>query len=127
MVHVHLRLTPVLLGAMLLTGCSEVTATADRAADCVALARDAAASGLDRTPSVADAEAAAQRLDERISQLDDAEVREAATALRDRLRELAEAARSADPAGAQRAAEAARQAARDTAAACSLPVDQFLR
>lgn len=125
-VSLPLSTTAALLGTLLLTACSEVTATADRATDCLALARDVAASGLDGTPTVADAEAAAARLDERISQLDDGQVRDAATALRDRLRELVDAARSADPAGVQQAGEAARQAASDAAAACSLPVDQFL-
>lgn len=108
------------------TACSEVQETADRAAECVGLARDAASAGLDRTPTVEDAERAATRLDERVEGIDDAELREQAGALRDRLRELAEAARSADPAAAQAAADRAREAARSTAETCGVPVDQFL-
>lgn len=119
------RLTAALACTLALTACSELSSTGDRAADCVALARDVAASRLDGTPSVADAEAAAQRLDDRVATMDDGEVRDAATALRDRLRELADAVRSADPGDVQAAGDAARQAARDAAAACSLPVDQF--
>ena len=46
--------------------------------------------------------------------------------LRDRLRDLQEAARSADPAAVERAAGEARDAARSTAEACGLPADQFL-
>ena len=116
----------VLLTGTALSACSEVQDTANRAQECVGLARDAASAGLDRTPTVEDAEAAARRLDDRVAELDDEELKESAGALRDRLRELAEAARSADPARAQQAADAARQAARDTAETCGVPVDQFL-
>lgn len=120
------RLAVLVLCLLPLTACSEVQETADRASDCVSLAGDVAAAGLDSTPTQAEAEQAVNRLDERIEQLDDQQVREAAAALRDRLRELQEAAASADAAAAQQAAEAARDAARAVASACSLPVDQFL-
>ena len=116
----------LLLPLLVLPACAEVRSTADRATDCVGLARDVAASGLDRTPTLEEAEQAAQRLDERIETLDDAQVRDAATALRDRLDELREAVASADPAAAQQAGDAAREAARATAETCGLPVDQFL-
>jgi hypothetical protein len=53
-------------------------------------------------------------------------VREAATSLRDRLGELRDAVAAADPAATQQAGEAAREAARVTADACGLPLDQFL-
>ena len=46
--------------------------------------------------------------------------------LRDRLRDLQEAARSADPAAVEQAVSDARDAARSTAEACGLPADQFL-
>ena len=108
------------------TACGQVADTASRASDCVDLARDVAASGLSGSPTREEAEQAVQRLDERVQTLDDPEVRAAAEALRDRLRELREAAASADPAAAQEAAESAREAAREAASACSLPVDQFL-
>jgi hypothetical protein len=123
---VRSRLPAAALCLLALTGCSAITDTADRAADCVGLARDVAASGLSGTPTVEDAEAAVRRLDDRIAQLGEGEVRDAATALRDRLRELAEAARAGDAGEVQRSGDAARQAARDAAAACSIPVDQFL-
>lgn len=115
---------PVLLLA--LTGCGEIRDTADRATTCVGLAQDAAAAGLDQTPTVEDAERAAQRLDDRVAGIGDAELKESAARLRDRLRELTEAARGADPAAVRQAAEQARQAARDTAQTCGVPVDQFL-
>jgi len=120
------RALPLLLAPLLLTGCADVRATAGRAGDCAGLVSDVASTGLSRTPTVEDAEAAVRRLDDRIGGIDDAELRDAAAALRDRLQELADAARSADPARAQAAAEAARSAARDTAALCGLPVDQLL-
>ena len=122
------RLAPLLvLPALLLTGCSEVQDAASRTSDCVGLARDVASSGLAQTPTREEAEAAARRLEERVEQLDDPAVREAAGTLRDRLRDLQEAAASADPAAVQAAAQQARDAARATAETCGLPVDQFLQ
>lgn len=120
------RLALLLLCLLPLTACSEVRETADRASGCVALARDVASAGLDSTPTQAEAEEAVRRLDERVEQLDDPQVREAAGRLRDRLRELQEAVATGDPTAVQQAADAARGAARDVASACSLPVDQFL-
>ena len=120
------RLLPALLLLPLAVGCSEVQDTANRAADCAGLAQDVAASGLDRTPTQADAEQAVDRLDRRIEQLDDEDVKQAATTLRDRLRELREAAQAADPAAAQAAAASARDAARAVAETCGIPVDQVL-
>jgi hypothetical protein len=119
------RAAAVLL-LLLVAACSDVRDTAGRAADCVGLARDVAASGLSRSPSVADAEAAARRLDERIQGIDDAELRSSTAQLRDRLQDLADASRAADEAGARAAAEQARSAARDTARLCGVPADQFL-
>ena len=123
------RLLPLLLVVPLLAGCSEaVTAvdTATRARDCVALARDVAATGLGQVPSQQQAEEAVRRLDERVDTLDSPEVRDAATSLRDRLQELVDATRSGNPADATRAAAEARAAAERTAETCGLPVGQFL-
>jgi hypothetical protein len=123
------RLRPALSLLVLplaLTACSEVAETAGRAGDCAGLVRDVASAGLSGTPSVADAEAAARRLDERVGQIDDAQLREAAGSLRDRVEELAEAARSADPGRVQTAVDDARAAARSTAELCGVPVDQLL-
>ena len=116
----------VLLPLALATGCAQAQDTADKVRDCAALASDVARSGLQGVPTQEEAEAAVKRLDDRVEQLDSEEVRDAATVLRDRLRELQSAARSADPAAARQAADRARAAARDAAEACSLPVDQFL-
>ena len=79
-----------------------------------------------RTPSQAEAERAVQRLDDRVAQLDNEDVKRAAGTLRDKLREVQQAAQNSDPAGAQRAAAEARDAARAAAETCGVPVDQFL-
>lgn len=124
-----MRLLPLLLAVPLLTGCAEaVTAvdTATKARDCVALAGDVAATGLGQVPSREQAERAVQRLDERVETLDSPEVRDAATALRDRLQELVDASRSGSPAEVTRAAADARAAAERAAATCGLPGGQFL-
>lgn len=121
------RALPLLLGlGLAVAGCGGVTDTVDRAGDCVGLARDVAATGLDGTPSLEDAEAALRRLDERVAALDEGEVRDAATVLRDRLRELTDAVRSGDTAAARQAADGVRTAAREAAETCGVPVDQFL-
>ena len=109
-----------------LTACSEVAETAGRAGDCAGLVRDVASAGLSGTPSVADAEAAARRLDERVDEIGDTRLREAAGTLRDRVDALAAAARSADAAAVQRAVDDARGAARETAELCGVPLDQLL-
>ena len=111
---------------LLLAACAQAQDVASRATDCAALASDVAGAGLDRTPSRAEAEQAVERLDKRVDQLDNPDVKQAAIALRARLREVQEAARRGDPAAAQRAAGQARDAARSAADACGVPVDQLL-
>jgi hypothetical protein len=117
---------PLLLTVVLLTGCSEARNAVSTVSDCAALARDVASTGLSGVPTREEAETALQRLDDRVDGLADTRVRDAAADLRDRLRELAEATRSADPVAAQEAAERARDAATSTAEACGLPAEQFL-
>ena len=121
------RVLTVLLPLALLTaGCSETRDAVTTVADCAGIVSDIAGSGLSGVPTQEQAETAVRRLDERVSGLRSPEVREAAGDLRDRLRELQEAARSGDPAAAQAAAERARAAAGTTADACGLPLDQLL-
>lgn len=115
-----------LLLVPVLSACAEAQSAATKAGDCAGLAADVARTGLDRVPTVAEAEQAVQRLDDRLGSLRDEQVRSAASTLRDRLQELVTAARSGSAADAQQAADAARSAARETAGACGLPVDQFL-
>src|SRR5688500_14174635 len=87
-------LAAVLLLLPLATACSGGRDLVTRTQDCAGLAQDVASSGLAQTPTQAEAEQAVERLDRRISELDDEQVRQAATTLRDRLRELQEAARN---------------------------------
>ena len=121
------RCSTVLLALVLLTaGCTGARDAASTVTDCAGLASDVARTGLSGVPTQSEAEQAVSRLDERVETLDSPAVRDAATELRDRLRDLQQAARSADPAAAQQAAEDARAAARRTAQACGLPAEQFL-
>ena len=119
-------LAPLVLTAVLTAGCSEAQQAVSAATDCTALASDIASAGLSGTPTPAEAEQALQRLDDRVQDLGDTQVRDAATVLRDRLRDLQDAASTADPAGIREAVAAARDAARSTAEACGLPADRFL-
>jgi hypothetical protein len=121
------RLAPVLLAlALLAAGCADARSTAETVRDCASLASDVARTGLSGVPSREQAEAAVRRLDERIPELDSQDVRDAVTELRDRLREVLEAAGSGDAAAARQAAEQARAAAGEVADTCGLPVDQFV-
>jgi hypothetical protein len=120
-------LLPVLaLLALLGAGCSDPRDTAATLSDCTALASDVAQLGLGGVPTQADAEAALQRLDDRLADLDSPQVRDAAGELRDRVRELQEAARAGDAAATTAAVERARDAARAAAEACGLPADALL-
>lgn len=121
----RLRLLPVGLLLVLTTACAGATGAASKVQDCAGLAQDAAAAGLDRAPSLAEAEDAVRRLDDRIANLEDEQVKSAAQTLRDRLRDVVQAARSADQPRLQKAVADARDAARETARTCGLPVDRF--
>ena len=121
----RLRLLPAALLLVLTTACQGATDTANKVQDCAALAQDAAAAGLDRVPSRSEAESAVRRLDERIANLKDEQVKNAAATLRDRLREVVQATRNGDPQDVQQAVAQARDAARDTARTCGLPADRF--
>jgi hypothetical protein len=121
----------VLLAVPLLAGCEaaqqarEVGQGVDKARDCAALVGEL--TGIDwsdvrRAP--AEAERAAQRLDERLREVNDADVKAAGEALRDRVRRLADAARSADAADIQRALADVEAAARRLASTCGVDVSQ---
>lgn len=56
----------------------------------------------------------------------DGSVKDAASALRDRLREVQQAVSAADATAARAAVDRARTAATDAAQACGLPAEQFL-
>jgi outer membrane murein-binding lipoprotein Lpp len=118
----------VVLAVPLLAGCDATQRArqgVDKAADCAVLVGEL--TGIDwndvrRAP--AQAEQAAQRLDQRLREVDDADVKQAGEALRDRVRRLAEAARNADAADVQKALDDVEAAARRLAAACDVNVDQ---
>jgi len=129
----RLRTTTValVLAAPVLAGCEaaqqaqEVGQGVDKAADCAGLVGEL--TGIDwsdvrRAP--AEAEQAAQNLDQRLREVDDADVKQAGEALRDRVRALADAARNADAADAQRALADVEAAARRLASTCGVDVDQ---
>ena len=115
----------VVLAAPLLAGCEaaqQAQQGVDKAADCAGLVGEL--TGVDwsdarRVP--AEAEQAARRLDQRLREVDDADVKRAGEALRDRVRRMAAAARSAD---ARKALADVEAAARRLAATCDVNVDQ---
>jgi hypothetical protein len=118
----------LVLAVPLLAGCDaaqQAQQGVDKAADCAGLVGEL--SGIDWNDvrqAPAQAEQAAQRLDQRLREVDDADVKQAGEALRDRVRRLAEAARSADAADAQRALADVEAAARRLASTCGVDVDQ---
>jgi hypothetical protein len=118
----------LVLALPVLTGCEaaqQAQQGVDKAADCAGLVGEL--TGIDWSDvrqAPAQAEQAAQRLDQRLREVDDADVRQAGEALRDRVRRLAEAARSADAADAQQALADVEAAARRLAAGSDVNVDQ---
>ena len=115
----------LVLAAPLLVGCEAAQQGVDKAADCAGLVGEL--TGIDWSDvrqAPAQAEQAAQRLDQRLREVDDADVRQAGEALRDRVRRLAEAARSADAADGQRALADVEAAARRLASTCGVDVGQ---
>jgi hypothetical protein len=116
---------PVLAGCEAAQQAQEVGQGVDRARDCAALIGELTGvnwGDVRRAP--AEAEQAARRLDQRLREVDDAEVKQAGEALRDRVRQLAQAAERADAADAQRALADVEAAARRLASACQVDVDQ---
>ena len=83
---------PVLAGCEAAQQAQEIGQGVDKAADCAGLVGDL--TGIDWNDvrqAPAQAEQAAQRLDQRLREVDDADVRQAGEALRDRVRRLAAA------------------------------------
>ena len=73
-----------------------------------------------RAAGPAEAEQAAQKLDQRLREVNDADVKQAGEALRDRVRELADAARNASAADVQQALADVEAAARRLASTCGV-------
>lgn len=118
----------VFLAVPVLAGCDAAQQAQEgvgKAADCAQLVGEL--TGIDWNDvrqAPAEAEQAAQRLDQRLREVDDADVKQAGEALRDRVRQLADAARNADAADAQQALDNVEAAARRLAGACDVNVDQ---
>ena len=118
----------LVLAVPLLAGCDaaqQAQQGVDKAADCAGLVGELTGihwSDVQRVP--AEAEQAARKLDQRLREVDDADVKRAGEALRDRVRSLAEAARNADAADAGKALADVEAAARRLASTCGVDVDQ---
>ena len=116
---------PVLAGCEAAQQAQEVGQGVDKAADCAGLVGELTGinwSDVQQAP--AEAEQAAQRLDQRLREVNDAEVRQAGETLRDRVRELADAARNASAADIQQALADVEAAARRLATPCGVDVGQ---
>jgi hypothetical protein len=117
----------MVLAVPLLAGCGaaqqaqEIGQGVDKAADCAGLVGEL--TGVDWNhvrQAPAEAERAADKLDQRLREVDDADVKRAGEALRDRVRALADAARNASAADAQRALADVEAAARRLASTCGV-------
>jgi hypothetical protein len=116
---------PALAGCEAAQQAQDIGQGVDKAADCAALVGEL--TGVDWSDvrqAPAEAEQAAQRLDERLREVDDADVKAAGEALSDRVRQAADAAANADAADAQKALADVEAAARRLASACDVNVDQ---
>jgi hypothetical protein len=118
----------LLLSLVVLAGCEaaqQASQGVDKAADCAALVGElSGVNWSDVRQAPAEAERAAERLDQRLREVDDADVKAAGEALRDRVRRLAEAAASANAADVTRAVADVEAAARRLANTCGVDVDQ---
>jgi hypothetical protein len=114
----------LVLAVPVLAGCEaaqQAQQGVDKAADCAGLVGEL--TGVDWNDvrqAPAEAELAADKLDQRLREVDDADVRQAGETLRDRVRQLADAARNASPADAQRALADVETAARRLASTCGV-------
>jgi hypothetical protein len=116
---------PVLTGCEAAQQAQDIGQGVDKAADCAALVGELTGiNWTDVQQAPAEAEQAAQKLDQRLREVDDADVKQAGEALRDRVRELADAARNASAAEAQQALVDVEAAARRLATTCGVNVDQ---
>ena len=112
---------PVLAGCEAAQQAQEIGQGVDKAADCAALVGELTGiNWTDVQQAPAEAEQAAQKLDQRLREVNDAEVRQAGEALRDRVRELADAARNTSAADVQQALADVEAAARRLASTCGV-------
>ncbi|NHC13073.1 hypothetical protein [Motilibacter deserti] len=132
----RVRLGPAAALALLfvLAGCSDAqdavndaTTGAVKARDCAQLASDTLQSRIADAQQVdqQEVEQAAQRLADRIDQIQDTDLKSAAESLRASLQRAADAAAQGDTSALQKAREQAVAAARRAAGECGIPVDRF--
>jgi hypothetical protein len=103
----------------------------DKARQCATLVADLAGVNLDLSPgSVAraagSADDAARKLDERARDIDQADVRDAAETLANRLQRLSDTAANSTPAQRDQAVRDVTQAATRLASVCNVPLDQLV-
>jgi argininosuccinate lyase len=114
----------VVLAVPLLAGCEaaqQAQQGVDKAADCAGLVGElTGVDWKDVGKAPAKAEQAADKLDQRLREVDDADVKQAGEALRDRVRDLADAARNASAADVQKALADVEAAARRLAGTCGV-------
>jgi hypothetical protein len=112
---------PLLAGCEAAQQAQEIGQGVDKAADCAGLVGEL--TGVDWNDvrqAPAEAEQAADKLDQRLREVDDADVKQAGEALRDRVRALADAARDASAADVQQALGDVEAAARRLASTCGV-------
>jgi hypothetical protein len=112
---------PLLAGCEAAQQAQDIGQGVDKAADCAGLVGEL--TGIDWSDvrqAPAEAEQAADKLDQRLREVDDADVKQAGEALRDRVRQLADAARNASAADAQQAVADVETAARRLASTCGV-------
>jgi hypothetical protein len=103
----------------------------DRARQCATLVADLAGIDLHLSPgsavrSAGKAEEAARKLHDRAQKIDQADVKNAAETLADRLQQLSDTAATSTPAQREQAVRAVTQAATTLASTCDVPLDQFI-
>jgi hypothetical protein len=112
---------PLLAGCEAAQQAQDIGQGVDKATDCAGLVGEL--TGIDWSDvrqAPAEAEQAADKLDQRLREVDDADVKQAGEALRDRVRQLADAARNASAADAQQAVADVETAARRLASTCGV-------
>jgi hypothetical protein len=123
----RLRLVVVAqVAAVLVGGCGTTLTPAEMADQCAALAADAQRAGLTATPTGDQVKEAADRLDDRLPELRDPRVHDAAVALHSHLHGVEAALAKGDAVRAAKLVDAARDDVAKAAKACGLPESQFL-
>ena len=127
------RLAPLVV-LLAVAGCSDAkdavndaASSANKAADCAALANDTLQSGVTDAQQLdpQDVQQAADRLSDRAATIDDADLRSAAQSLQDALGRVADAVAKGDTSALAKARTQAETAAREAAGECGIPVDRF--